>query len=402
MKIVHVITALPADGAEMLLYRLVRASRGSGVQHTVISLSSEDTLAARIREAGAEVRILGMRRSMPGPAKFMTLVRWLDELDPDVVQSWLYHGDLMGGLALHAMNAWRRLRGSRAPRPALVWGIHHTDLRSTGSSRMTRWVTKACAMLSPRVPDAIVCCGEAAMRSHVQGGYCAEKMTVIPNGFELDVFRPMPLAREHLRRDLGFDADAPVVGIVGRYHAVKDYPNFIAAMRRVLDALPQCRFVMAGRGLDQDNGELVARLHHAGITHAGRLLGALEHPETMLAGLDVFCLSSRSEGLPTVVGEAMACRVPCVATDVGDTAWLIGETGTVVAPGNADALARALIDMLRIPSEERHRLGLAARERIERVFSIETSWRRYEETYVSMTNAQRRSTHDCVGFKQTD
>ena len=391
MKIVHVITALPADGAEMLLYRLIRTSRDSGVRHTVISLSPEDTLAARIREAGAEVRILGMRPGAPGPGKFATLVRWLDELDPDVVQSWLYHGDLMGGLALHAANAWRRLRGSRAPRPALVWGIHHTDLRSTGSSRMTRWVTKACAVLSSRVPDSIVCCGEAAMRSHVQGGYCAAKMTVIPNGFELDVFRPMPQARDALRRDLGFDADAPVVGIVGRYHAVKDYPNFIAAMRRVLDVLPHCRFVMAGRGLDGDNRELVSLLEEAGVAHAGRLLGALRHPETMLAGLDVFCLSSRSEGLPTVVGEAMACRVPCVATDAGDTAWLIGDTGLVTPPENADALGRALIDMLTMPAEERSRLGLAARERIERVFSIETSWRRYEETYIRTTNALRES-----------
>ncbi|WP_250536215.1 glycosyltransferase [Caballeronia sp. AZ10_KS36] len=381
MKIVHIITALPADGAEMLLYRLIRASRGTGVQHTVISLSSEDTLAARIREAGADVRILGMRRGVPGPRKFATLIRWLDELDPDVVQTWLYHGDLMGGLAVHAASAWRRMRGLRAPRPALVWGIHHTDLRSTGSNRMTRWVTRACALLSARVPDSIICCGEAARRSHAHGGYYANKMMVIPNGFEADVFKPMPHARETLRRALGFDADAPVIGIVGRYHPVKDYPNFIAAMRRVLQGLPHCRFVMAGRGLDESNGELVAWLREAGVEHACRLLGALRDPQTTLAALDVFCLSSRSEGLPTVVGEAMACGVPCVATDVGDTKWLIGETGFVVPPQDADALADALVAMLTLSEETRAALGKAARERIDRQFSIDTTWRRYEETY---------------------
>ncbi|GAB5095606.1 glycosyltransferase [Caballeronia sp. HLA56] len=386
MKIVHVITALPADGAEMMLYRLIRASRGEGVEHAVISLSSEDTLAARIREAGAEVRILGMSKSLPEPRKLVQLVRWIDELEPDVVQTWLYHGDLMGGLAVTAVRAWRK---KRLP---LAWGIHHTDLRSSGSSRMTRWVTRACALLSNHVPDAIICCGEAARRAHVEGGYCAKKMIAVPNGFELDVFKPAPASHMALRENHGFAADAPVVGIMGRYHAVKDYPNFIAAVRRVRQALPQCRFVMAGNGLDDDNRELVELIRSEGVAHACRLLGPLKHPEALLAGLDVFCLSSRSEGLPTVIGEAMACETPCVATDVGDTAWLIGETGTVVPPRNADALAQALVDMLMLPRTRRAALGVAARERIDRVFSIEASWRRYEDIYLRIS--ERRGSVD--------
>lgn len=389
MKIVHVITALPADGAEMMLYRLIRASVRSGVQHTVISLSSEDTMAPRLREAGAEVRILGMKRGMPSPSKFGLLIKWLDELEPEIVQTWLYHGDLVGGLAVHAANCLRTVRGAAGNRPALLWGVHHTDLRSTGSSRMTRWVTKACALLSSRVPDKIVCCGEAAKNSHVLGGYCATKMTVIPNGFELDVFTPLAGAREVLRDTLGIDRSALVVGIIGRYHPVKDYGNFIEAMRVVLQELPQCHFVMAGQGLDADNAELRTMIDAAGVRGACHLLGPLSAPQAMLAGLDVFCLSSRSEGLPTVIGEAMACEIPCVATDVGDTAWLMGDTGRAVAPENPQALARALTAMLSLSHEERTRHGAAARARIQTFFSIEASARLYEHTYLQTLSALR-------------
>jgi glycosyltransferase involved in cell wall biosynthesis len=390
VKIVHVITALPADGAEMMLYRLIRASSQAGIQHTVISLSSEDTMAPRMREAGAQVRILGMKRGVPSPAMFGRLVTWLDELEPDVVQSWLYHGDLMGGLAVHVANGLRTLRGSGASRPLLVWGIHHTDLLSTGSSRMTRWVTKACALISSRVPDRIVCCGEAAMSSHVLGGYCARKMIVIPNGFELDVFGPLAGAREALRQSLNIDRDALVVGIVGRYHPVKDYGNFIAAMRIVLEALPRCHFVMAGQGLHPANRELGGMIDAAGIGNACHLLGPRDDPQVLLAGLDVFCLSSRSEGLPTVIGEAMACEIPCVATDVGDTARLIGDTGELVPPENPRALARALTAMLTLSVEERASRGVAARKRIQALFSMEASWQLYEQTYSQAIALLRR------------
>lgn len=141
----------------------------------------------------------------------------------------------------------RWLRGAAVRRPALLWGVHHTDLRLTGSSRATRWIARACALMSSRVPDMIVCCAESARSSHRQGGYCPQRMTVIHNGIDLELFRANPACRETLRRSIGIELNAPLVGIVGRYHPVKDYGTFVAAMRVVLDAMPQCRFVMAGQ-----------------------------------------------------------------------------------------------------------------------------------------------------------
>ena len=382
MKIVHIITDLAFGGAEMLLVGLIRTSQRDGLEHVVISLSAEAPLAERLVSLGVQVRILGMGRSAPSARLFRQLVQWLDELEPDVVQTWMYHADLLGGTATYAAQALRRLRGGHVKRPALVWGIHHTDLRLTGSSQITRWVARACALMSSRVPDVIVCCAEAAKSSHRLGGYCGGRMKVIHNGIDLNRYRASSDARENLRRSLGIDAFAPVVGIVGRYHPVKDHATFAAAMRVVLDARPQCRFVMMGQGLEPGNAELVALLDATQTRHACHLLGPQPELQTLLGGLDVFCLSSKSEGLPMVIGEAMACEVPCVATDVGDTALLIGSTGRVVPPEDPVALGRALIAMLSLPHSERAALGQAARSRIQNLFSMEASWRRYEETYL--------------------
>jgi len=391
VKIVHVITDLAVGGAETMLVRLIRTSQREGLQHIVISLSREAPLADRLVELGVEVRVLGMRRGMPDIGTFRRLIRWLDELEPDVVQTWMYHADLMGGAATYGAQAARFLRGAHVKRPALLWGVHHTDLRLAGSARMTRWIARACALISSRIPDRIVCCAESAKASHRQGGYCAQRMTVIHNGIDLERFHANPRAREMLRRSLGIGALTPLVGIVGRYHPVKDYGTFIAAMRIVIDAMPECRFVMAGQGLDPSNDELAALLNAAGIAHACSLVGPQAEPQTLLAGLDVFCLSSSSEGLPTVIGEAMACEVPCVATDVGDTALLVGTTGRVVPPQDPEALGRALCSLLALPRDELTRLGHAARRRIQSHFSIEASWRRYEETYVEALGKREQS-----------
>jgi glycosyltransferase involved in cell wall biosynthesis len=390
VKIVHVITDLSVGGAETMLVRLIRTSQRDGLKHVVISLSAEAPLAERLITLGVQVRILGMTRGVPSPRLFRKLVGWLIELEPDVVQTWMYHADLLGGTATYAAQALRRLRGGHGKRPALCWGIHHTDLRLTGSSRVTRWVARACALLSSRVPDVIVCCAESAKSSHRLGGYCNGRMKVIHNGIDLDRFRSSPQARENLRRSLGVDLSAPVVGIVGRFHPVKDYGTFLVAMRIVLDAEPQCRFVMVGQGLDAGNPELAAMLDATHTRQACHLLGPHPEPQILLGGLDVFCLSSKSEGLPTVVGEAMACEVPCVATDVGDTALLIGATGRVVPPENPVALGRALIEMLSLSVSERAALGQAARGRIQNLFSMEASWRRYEETYVQTLGERQK------------
>lgn len=381
MRIVHVISGLQVGGAEMMLYRLIQASQRDGVQHTVISMSSVDMIGERIRSLGVEVRMLGMSRSVPNPLMLFRLVRWLVELRPDVVQTWMYHADLFGGVAARIARLVAGRGDRRQGAFTLAWGVHQTEFPSYRSSTKLAVVAKFCAWLSTWLPDVIICCAEAARLSHFRGGYCKTRMQVIFNGFDLELFRPRRRESDPLRAMFGLDPATKVVGIVGRYDPAKDYGNFISAVAKVSAIEPGCRFLMIGRGLDDGNQELAAMIDQAGIKDVCRLAGPRNDVHLLISALDVFCLSSRSEGLPTVVGEAMACGVPCVATDVGDTATLLGETGRLVPSGDPEALAAGILSLLSLDHEEREQLGKQARTRMTSRFSIERCWASYRYVY---------------------
>lgn len=383
MKILHIISGLGVGGAEMLLLRLIRESNGDGTEHRVIVLSGHDALCGQVQSAGAQVEILGMRSGLPQPGFIRRIMKQIIEFEPDVVQTWMYHADLLGGIAAYLARRANPFR-SPAKRPALVWAVHHTDFPTLLAAPKLCIVARACAMVSKAVPDLIVCCAEAARASHAHAGYNSSRMMVIHNGFDAHTYRPQPEARLRLRESLGLASNALIVGIVGRYHLLKDYPNFVASAARVCHSNPQCRFVMAGKGVEPDNVELVNMLRDAGLTGACHLLGPRDDIDALIPGFDVLCLSSRSEGFPTVVGEAMACGVPCVATDVGDTRALIGDTGLVVAPADPQALATAMLSLLRLPVDERKHLGALARERIVSTFSIQSTWQNYLHAYTTL------------------
>jgi glycosyltransferase involved in cell wall biosynthesis len=395
MKIVHIISGLGVGGAETLLYRLIRASQGIATQHTVISLSSLDVMGDKIRALDSEVRILGMRRGIPQPFLINRMIRWLLDIEPDIVQTWMYHADLFGGTAAYAARKILAWRGGKESRFALLWSIHQAEFPSLKDTPTLGIVANCCALASSKIPDLIVCCAEAAKRSHIRGGYCGDRMEVIHNGFDADLFKPREGARYELRKMLGVEVDIPVVGIVGRYHVAKDYRNFVTAIGRVHRRLPNCHYVMVGKDMDRDNLELRSLLDDAGVSTACHLLGPRDEVHLLIPGFDVFCLSSRSEGLPTVVGEAMACGVPCVVTDVGDTASLVGGAGQVVPREDPEALATGLLSLLLLPTDDRRNLGRLARQRIHSLFSIESTWQHYERAYA----AAQKGAWRCAGSR---
>lgn len=381
MRILHIISGLGVGGAETLLYRLAQVSQNARTEHLVISMSSVGIMGARLQTLGVEVRALGMGTGVPQPLLVRKLINWIVEYEPDVVQTWMYHADLVGGFAARIA---RRMLASKAPsmgRFGLFWAIHQSEYPKFGADPKLGVVAKCCALGSSRMPDLIICCAETARANHVKGGYDPARMHVIHNGFDVELFKPRPDARGDLRRLLGVAEATPIVGIVGRYHEVKDYDNFIGAAARVHRQMPGCRFVMIGHELDANNRALQESLEAAGVRPAFHLLGPRDDVQALVPGFDVFCLSSRSEGFPTVIGEAMASGVPCVATDVGDTAVLIGDAGLVVPPRDSHALAEGLLALLSKSDDERRNLGESARRRILSVYSIESTWQKYESVY---------------------
>ncbi len=328
-------------------------------------------LGEKIAKLGIRVRTLHMRPGIPDPRALWRLVRMLKEQPPDLLQTWMYHANLMGSLA-----------AKLAQDIPIIWGIHHSNFDPQKSKRRTVWTMKAAALLSSRIPRGVICCGEAPRRVHVQIGYDARKITVIPNGFDLVSFHPDPLARVSVRWELEIPAEAPIIGLVARFHPKKDHRTFIAAAGLLHQTRPDAYFVLCGDGISSDNQELVRWIQQAGVSSRCKLLGVREDMPRLMAALDVATSSSSyGEGFPIVLGEAMACGVPCVATDVGDSALIVGATGRVVPAQQPHSLAQAWNEVLGLSQEQRSRLGREARHRIEQNFSLPVIVRRYENLY---------------------
>jgi glycosyltransferase involved in cell wall biosynthesis len=366
MKIVHVITGLGAGGAETMLLKLLSAQRGAHRSDSVVSLTDVGPVGRRIEALGFVVVALGMRRGRPDPAALLALVRVLRRDRPDLVQTWMYHADLLGGLAARALGV------------PVVWGVRHGRLVER-DKLLTRLTRRLCAWTSHWIPAAVVCNSDEALRTHAACGYATGKLVVVPNGFDLARFRPDSDARASVRAELGLASDAPVVGLVARYHPHKDHATFLAAAARVRAEREGVRFVLCGSGVDGANAELVAAIDRLDLRGAVRLLGQRDDVERVLASLDVACISSTTESFPNVLGEAMACAVPCVSTDCGDIAELLGDTGTIVPVGDADAFACAVASLLRLDPAERAARGAAARRRVTERFEMAVVATRFAE-----------------------
>jgi len=369
-RIVHVITALPVGGAQTVLRQLVARQRELGCAMSVVSLADLGEVGARIRAEGTEVRALGMRPAMPDPLALARLVGWLRQLRPDAVQTWLYHGDLLGGLAA-------RLAGV----PRLYWNLRQSDLDPAGSRWLTMQVVRACARLSRRLPDLIVCCSEASREVHAAAGYDAARMRVIDNGVDIARYRPDPAAPVAVRAELGLAPGTPLVGLVARYHPQKDHAGFLAAAGAVARARPEVRFLLCGEAVDAGNAELAGLVARHGLQGQVHLLGIRGDVPRIDAALDLAVLSSSfGEGFPNVAVEAMAAGVPCVVTDVGDAARIVGETGWVVPRRDPAALGAAMLAALADPAE-RLRRGAAARERALARFDLTRMLAAYGRLY---------------------
>jgi glycosyltransferase involved in cell wall biosynthesis len=370
IRVLHIIIGLNVGGAELMLKRLIESHQGNpNYVHSVISLTLVGKVGAQLQEIGVEVRAVGMRSPLDILRVLWQLVRMIRAERPDIVQTWMYHADLLGGLAA-------RLAGNRH----VIWGVRGSAIPQSGMSA-TQVVVTLCSWMSHFLPSVIVCCAASARVAHAERGYDQTKMVVIPNGYELAHFNRNPILRQQARAAFGFSDDDVVVGIVGRFDPLKDYRNFVLAATVVAAKVNHVKFLMVGRDIDSTNNELKGWLDESGLAHKFVLAGERSDIPECLAAMDMFCLSSSKEGFPNVVCEAMAMNVPCVVTDAGDAAEIVSDTGIVVVPRDSSALAGALQAMISKGVAERSRLGELARLRIEKNYSIEIASARFENLY---------------------
>ena len=372
IRLAHVTTGLERGGAETVLYRLTKNLDPSEFEIIVISLTGSGPMAAQLESLGIPVLALDLR-GWRFPLSFLALVCALRRFRADVVQTWLYHGDVVGGLAA-------RLSGT----PEVVWGVHQLYAGAAAPRSTTRKVARVAAALSSWLPNATIYCSDRAQTSHLRAGYRSEHSVVIGNGIDVREFRPRPTERQQVRSVLALSEDTNVVGTVGRIVPAKDHQLLLRAMAIVMESTADVALVIAGEGADHAV-QLRKQAEELGLSEICRWSTCQEIPLVMNA-FDLFVLSSVEEGFGNVIGEAMACGIPCVSTNTGAAKVLIETTGLVVPVGDAVALAAAISRLLSLSQEDRNAMGVAARRRITEHFTVEAMAERYADLYRTRVN----------------
>ena len=373
MQVLHIITGLGDGGAEALLYRMCKFDKEHN--HIVISLMDEQKYGPLLNEIGVVVHTLSFPKGKIKFSGFFKLYRLIKQIKPDVVQTWLDHADMIGGIVA-------RLAGIKN----IVWGVHHTALVKGESKLSTIFISKINVFLSYFIPKKIIYCAQESKKAQEKIGYKKAKGVVVLNGYDIEGFTQNDSLSAEIRNDLSINADSFLIGHVGRYDPQKDLSNLIEAFALLNQKKLDFDAVIVGANLDNNNRALVSMLNKNGLSKYVHLLGRRDDITAIMNGIDLFVLSSKSEAFPNVLNEAMLCGTPCVTTDVGDAGKIVRDTGWVVRPKDSEALANAIIKA----SEEKEsnksiwlQRKTACRKRVVENFSLEKMVKEYKKVWLS-------------------
>ena len=376
MKILFIISGLPTGGAEMMLYKLLLVINRDIFEPVVISLADYGNLGNNIKNLNIPVYKMEMNAGFPNPFKVWRFIKLIRKINPELIQGWMYYGNLAALLA----------RWFLSKRVSQLWSIRHTPDDLKKEKRLTELVIRLGAKFSS-YPDRIIYNSNVSEQKHELLGYNNKNKSIIPNGFNCEQFKPFDNAKSKLRHSLGLKEDTLLIGLVARYHIMKDHVTFLHSAGEVIKIYPKVHFVLVGSSIDKKNQKLVKQIKDLKLMKNVHLLGERKEMNEITAGLDIACSSSSwGEGFSNAIGEAMACGVPCVVTDIGDSAWVVGETGIVVKPGDSKAFTDTMITLIKMSPEKRLQLGKLARNRIIEYFSINRVVKQYEDIYQDILN----------------
>lgn len=370
MKVIHIITGTNIGGAEIMLQRFLAAQGPNVANHSVVALMRDGAIAEQIRSLGVSLTSLDLSRGRITLQSIRRLRSIIKEQAPDIVHGWMYHG---------CMAAWVARFGSGRTGPGLVWAIHHSLQNIRNEKRSTQLLVRALAMLSGKA-DLITYCSEISRSQHQKVGFSADRTILIPNAIDTSVFRPDQDARGRLEALCGINDNRVLIGNFARSHPMKDHVSMVRATAVLLKRGYDVHSVIIGDGTT--SSPAISEARTLGIADRVSAFEARSDVAKLVPGLDIFFLSSAwGEAFPLSVGEAMAAEVPCVVTDVGDCAYLVGNSGIVVPCGAPELQANSIADLLDAGPAQRAELGRKARERITKEFSSTSYINLHEVAY---------------------
>jgi len=376
--ILHVITGLGQGGAERQLGNLVGYGRGS-FRTGVFSIRPPGAMAGPIRNHGAAL-FTGKASTPLSPSWLLALRETVRAWAPDVVVGWMYHGNLAASFI--------RVLGYNGP---VVWNIRH----SVHDLRQEKWGTRNVIRLGARVSGTasrIIYNSATAAGQHERLGYRDQERIVLPNGFDVQRFKPSSSNRMRLRDSIGLRDNDVLLGVVGRSHPMKNHVGWVRAFDKLVGNNDSLHCLMMGAGLDKPGGPVAQAVREAGLSHRFHFHPPTDSPEVIYPAMDLLVLpSSFGEGLSNVVGEAMACGVPAAVTDVGDSPVLVAETGFLIEGAHPEELASGVGSAIRLGQGRLAERGRHARKRVINHYSLEAIGKRYYSVLCEALDAHRSS-----------
>lgn len=392
--VIHLVNDVGYGGAQVLLKRLSIGLKKNDFQQSVVSvlpLEKIGKLAPEFEKAGIPVVSLDINGPISGIAGLFKFAAMIREKKPDLIQTWMFHSALIGEIA--AFLSFRKTR--------TLWSIHHTVLGKESSKFTTRVIHRILAWISPVLPEKIIYCSKAGLDLHHESGFDTDRSELIFNGTDTQAYQPNPAAKVKLRNELGIPADAPLIGMAGRYHPQKDFANLLRAFALVQKVIPDAHLLACGPEVTRETTALRDLADACPSPEQVHLIGPRRDMVNIYPALTLGTLSScEGEAFPLVLGETMSCEVPCVATDVGDSALIIGDTGRIVAPRDSHALAAEIILLLKLSPDAFSRLGKRARERVQKKFALDTYVNAHASLYRKLLEIKPRSKKKPVTVKR--
>jgi glycosyltransferase involved in cell wall biosynthesis len=364
MKILHIITGLHRGGAEIMLYKLQYGLRNSSFNQSVISFSCETSLSKDIRNLGVPVYSFDIKKDLSSCFKILPILFLIIKIRPNLIQGWMYHGNIVASISKIFLS-----------NILVNWNVRQSLIDISKEKKFTKFIIKLSAFFSSTV-DRIVYNSTFSAETHEDIGFNKNKTTIIYNGFDIEKFIPNS-NKEDIRQHYGIDSDKFLVGMIARYHPMKDHTNMINAAIILLNRKTRnYHFMFVGEGVKNIIDEIPEK-HQRNFS----LVNAVLEVEKILPIFDINVLSSWNEGFPNVIGEAMACGIPCIATDVGESRYIIGQTGFVVPPKNPESLAEAIDRYFELENEEKNNLSKIARQRVVNTYSLDKICKEYDNLY---------------------
>ena len=365
MRIVHIITDLKKGGAENSLYKICQYDRVN--EHAVISIKSLGDYNLLFKKIG--INVYNMNINFYSFFKFINLIKFIRLLKPDIVQTWLPHGDLIGGIAA-------KLAGINR----IVWNIRYSKLEGDVVKLRTIILIKILSKLSFIIPKIIIVVSKSALKNCKNLGYCIDKLRLIQNGYDESILTSYKKKYKKINK-------LPIIGSVARFDPTKDHENLLKALSILKKKNINFICHLIGHNMDKNNKLLVNLLKKLELSSCVKLLGKSNDVLRSMRALDIHILSSKTEGFPNVVAEAMILGIPCIVTDVGDSALIVGKTGWVVQPKNSVKLANTIKKALSaIGKKGWKRRCEQAKLRIKNNFEISKMVKLYNMTWSSVFN----------------